>query len=88
MNVENIVISACITVFSAGLFGIAFASFRKYHNTKLLFVSCIFLVLLCKGLLMSLSIFIVELAPVSTMPYSGLFDLVLLLVLFVATLKG
>ena len=87
MAIENIVISAFITIFSLGLFVIALSSYQKYKNTKLLFVTLVFLVFFVKGILLSLSFFYNEPAIITGILQSGLFDLLILLLLFVATLK-
>ena len=90
MEIEQIVLSACITIFSLGLLVVSLASYWKYKNLKLLFVSFVFFVFLVKGVLMSLHVFYpgFSLFDVAiTGPFSGLFDLVVLVLLFVATLK-
>ena len=86
-GIESIIINAFITIFALGLFIVSFASYRKYKNVKLIFVSLVFLVLLCKGLLLSLSLFVEGLPKISNHPYVGLFDLLILIFLFTATLK-
>ena len=87
MLVEEIVLSACITIFALGLLVVSLLSFKKYKNLKLLFVSIVFLVFLIKGLLLSLSLFYGQFDIVHNSPYSELFDLIILVVLFAATLK-
>jgi len=87
MEIQDIIISAFVTIFSLGLIAVSFASFRKYKNPKLLFVNLVFFVFLVKGILLSLSLFIGDIAVITTMPFSGLFDLIILIFLFIATLK-
>ena len=87
MEIQDIIISAFVTIFSVGLLAISLASYRKYKNLKLLFVSLVFLIFLIKGVLLSISLFTEEFVIINTMPYSGLFDLVILILLFIATLK-
>ena len=87
MEVQDIIISAFVTIFSVGLLAISLASYRKYKNLKLLFVSLVFLIFLIKGVLISISLFTEEFAIINSMPYSGLFDLTILILLFIATLK-
>jgi hypothetical protein len=70
-----------------GLLAVSLASYRKYKNLKLLFVSLVFLVLLTKGVLMSVGLFTEEFAALNSMPYTGLLDLIILILLFLATLK-
>ena len=88
--VEQIIISACITIFSLGLLVVSLASYKKYKNTKLVVVSLVFLVFFVKGLLMSLQIFFSHISLFDTIfsgSYSGIFDLCILVLLFIATLK-
>ena len=85
MGFENIIISACVTIFSLGLLIISLASYLKYKNLKLLFVSLVFLLFLIKGILLSINVFFEELAGLNL--YFIIFDLVILIFLFIATLK-
>jgi hypothetical protein len=90
MELEGIIISAGVTIFSFGLMIISLASYKKYHNPKLLFISGVFVVLFVKGILFSLSIFLPDMSILRTFLYSiysGLFDLIILILLFIATLK-
>ena len=87
LSVENIVINAVITILSLGLLVVALASYSKYKNLKLLFVSLVFLVLFIKGLLFSVLLFQGNLNTILSSPYVGLFDLIILVLLFIATLK-
>ena len=87
METINIIIAACVTVFSLGLLFISLLSYHRTKNIKLLFVSLVFLVLLIRGILLSISLFNEQLKPLGTMPYVGLLDLTILILLFIATLK-
>jgi len=87
MEIYEIVISALITIFSIGLLVVSLASYKKYKNLKLLFVSLIFGILLIKGILLSIGLFNEDYLFLNSMPYSGLFDLGILVLLFIATLK-
>jgi len=87
MEIYEIVISAFITIFSVGLLGVSLASYRKYKNLKLLFVSLVFLVFLVKGILLSLGLFNEDISSILSGTYAGLFDLFVLILLFIATLK-
>ncbi len=87
MQPESVVISACITVFALGLFVVSLLSYRKHKNPKLIFVSLVFLVFLVRGILLSLSLFNQQIADILSMPYCWLLDLVILVLLFMATLK-
>lgn len=87
MEIQDIIISAFITIFSVGLLAVSLASYKKYKNLKLLFVSLVFLVFLIKGVLLSLGLFNEDIATILTSTYAGLFDLAILILLFIATLK-
>lgn len=87
MDITTIVIDACITIFSLGLLIVSLFSYRKYKNTKLLFVSLIFLVFFVKGILLSVGLFYKQISDIILNPYTELFDLVILVMLFMATLK-
>ncbi|MCX6666050.1 MAG: hypothetical protein NT038_08360 [Euryarchaeota archaeon] len=88
MTLEQLVISAFITMFSLGLFIISLASYRRYKNVKLLVVSLVFLVFLVKGILLSLGLFSEDiLRIVSSATAGGLVDVLILGLLFIATLK-
>ena len=87
MEIYEIVLSAFITIFSVGLLFVSLASYRKYKNLKLLFVSLVFLVFLIKGVLQSISLFSGEIPLLNLFINSGLFDLLILILLFIATLK-
>jgi len=87
MEIESIIIDACITIFALGLFIVSLLSYRKSKNVKLIFVSLVFLVFLVKGTLLSLSLFYTQVADSISNPYFRLFDLIVLILLFIATLK-
>jgi len=87
MEIESIFIHACITIFSLGLFIVSLVSYRKYNNKKLLFVSLVFLIFILKGIMLSLSLFNAEFAEIMSNRITGLFDLAILVLLFIAMLK-
>jgi hypothetical protein len=87
MEMESIVIHASITIFSVGLLVISLLSYQKYKNLKLLFISGVFLLFFIRGILLSLSLFVEEISAFTTSSYIWLFDLVMLILLFIATLK-
>ena len=87
MDTVNIVIAACVTVFSLGLLFISLLSYHRTKNIKLLFVSMVFFVFLIRGILLSASVFNEQLESLVTMPYVGMLDVIMLVLLFIATLK-
>ena len=87
MEIHEIIISAFVTIFALGLLVVSLASYRKYKNLKLLFVSIVFFVFLIKGILLSLLLFDIQIIDFTSGPFNGLFDLIILILLFLATLK-
>ena len=90
MDLIDIAISVGITVFSLGLLFVSLLSYHKYKNIKLLAISIVFVVLLCKGIVLSLGLFFTEVSSLRSIvygTYGGVFDLAILAILFVATLK-
>jgi hypothetical protein len=85
MDITNIVTSACITVLAFGLLLVSLASYGKYKNMKLFFVSLVFFLFLVKGIILSLNLFFENFIELSS--YFGVFDVVMLILLFIATLK-
>ena len=87
MEIEGIIISASVTIFSLGLLIVSLSSYRKFKNSKLIFISLAFLVFLIRGITMSFGLFYGEIASFTSSIYMGLFDLATLIFLFIATLK-
>jgi hypothetical protein len=87
MEIVSIVIDAGITIFALGLLIVSLFSYRKYKNVKLLFVGFVFLIFFVKGIILSFNLFNNQLADIISNPYFGLFDFIILILLFVATLK-
>ena len=85
MEIIGILLSAGITTFSLGLLIISLVSYFKYKNQKLLFVSIAFFIFLVKGIIVSTTVFFEEFT--ATMFFLEVLDLVILVLLFVATLK-
>jgi len=83
----TLIISGIIIVFAFGLFIISILSYRKFKNKKLLFVSIVFSLLFIKGMISALSVFIDIIPKSDVLPYSGLIDIGILAMLYLATLK-
>ncbi len=88
MTIPILIISGCMIVFALGLTIISLLSYREYRNKKLLFVSIVFILLLAKGGISLLSIFLDQLPQSPIVFYSGLIDLGILILLYLATLKS
>ena len=84
---ESIIIYGFITIFSIGLFSVSILSYYKSKNRKLMFVSTVFLLFFIKGVVLSLSLFFSDLNIILTIPILAFFDLIVLFLLFIATLK-
>ena len=85
MMVEEIIISAFITVLSIGLLTISIFSYLKRKNMKLFLVSMVFLIFLSKGLLFTINVFFTEIPDL--LIYFGILDVVILVIFFISTLK-
>ena len=87
MEIQSIVISAAITIFALALLIISLLSYWKYKNKKLLLISLVFLFFLIRGALLSLSIFYPDLEAITSSMYIWIVDLVILILLYIASLK-
>jgi len=87
MSVETLALSALISVFSFGMFLLSMFSYRDFKSTKLIFVSIAFFIFFIKGLLQSISLFYDALSSLHPTLILGIFDLVILIFLYIATLK-
>ena len=90
MEIQSIILSAAVTMISLGLLIVSLVSYKKHTNPKLLFISFVFVVFLLKGLLVSIDLLYTELSTLHNFLYSSnavVFDLIILLMLFTATLK-
>lgn len=85
-DIINIILAAFVTIFSVGLLLVSMASYKKYKNTKLLFVSLVFVLFFVKGILLTMNVFGYEI-PWDWIVISSIFDVLVLAFLFVATLK-
>jgi len=87
MEIENIILSSSITIIALGMLIVSLLSYRKSKNVKLLFVSSAFIIFFIKGVIQSLSLFCQEIAMLDSNVYMKSLDLIILIFLFVATLK-
>lgn len=82
----NIGIVGITTVFSLGLVIISMISYRKSKNKKILFVSIVLLLFFIKNLLLSFFLFTGQIQNDFTILALELFDLLILVFLFIAVL--
>jgi hypothetical protein len=84
MDPGIILLYAAITILSLIMFCATIISYVKYKNKKLLFVSSIFLVLLIRGILLSVSMFYDPLKTITSNGYIWIVDVLVLLFLYAA----
>lgn len=82
----NISIVGITTVFSLGLFMISLISHHRSKNKKILFVSLVLLLFFMKNLLISYFLFSTQIQNDITILALELFDLLILVFLFIAVL--
>lgn len=82
----NIGIVGITTVFSLGLVIISMISYRKSKNKKILFVSIVLLLFFIKNLFLSFFLFTGQIQNDFTILALELFDLLILVFLFIAVL--
>ena len=85
-SLVNIIIYGFGMIFSLGLFIVSSISYKKSKNKKILFVSIVLFVFSIKFILLSISIFNTRLEDILSVSALGVFDLILLVLLFVAIL--
>ena len=85
--IEGVILYACITIFSLILLVVSLLSYRKYRSIKLLLISMMLLVFFARGVLLSLGLFVPSIAAFTSSIYIWVFDLVILTVLYVTSLK-
>jgi hypothetical protein len=86
MSLANIIIVGFTTVFSFGLFVISFMSYRRSQNKKILFVNLVLLLFFIKNLLLSYNLFAMLSQSNSLILVLEVFDLFILVFLFIAVL--
>ena len=84
---ETMIIYGFLMVFAIGLCIISLLSYLKTKNKKLLFVTAVFFLFIIKGILLSASLFITIPLELISIQILSVFDLIVLLLLFMATLK-
>ena len=85
--IETSLIYGFITIFSIGMFIISLFSYKRSKNFKILFVSLAFFLFFIKHILLSLGLFITYINDIISIQTLGIFDLLIIVVLFIATLK-
>ncbi len=87
MSVLELFILSIIIVISFGLLVLSLFAYRKNKNLKMLFISFVFLVFFIKVVLYNISLFVTEINIFDSMISIWIFDLVILVLLYVASMK-
>ena len=87
MEIWLILLSAGITIFAFNLLLVSLLSYKKFHNMKLLFVSIVFLLFFIRGIYFSIQVFYEEVYPLPMVIFIWLFDVLMLIFLYVVSLK-
>lgn len=84
---ENAIVFGFLTIFSFGLLIISILSYKRSKNKKIIFINLVFILFLLKGILLSLSVFLLDLQDYISITILAILDLLILLLLFFAVLK-
>jgi len=87
MLIQDILINSFVTMFSLSLLIISLISYHKHKKPKLILLAFVFIIFSIKSILFSLSLFYTDFSVLTSDSYFRLFDLVILLLLFMAALK-
>jgi len=87
MEMTSLFINACITALSLGMFVLCLVSYRRSQNKKILLITAAFFVFFIKGAVLSYGLFISLFEQGIACIYLGIFDIVILVLLFLSTLK-
>ena len=87
MQLEQLLITPFLLVFSLGLLITSLVSYRRTKNTKLIFVSIVFLLFFCKGILLCFDLIYPDTGVFHSLFSFTLLDVIVLFFLFSATLK-
>ena len=87
MQIVDLFVSASITMLSLGLTTLSLLAYRRHRNSKMLFVSLVFMVFLVKGILFSISLFFEEITLFDSISSIWFFDIIILVLLYIASLK-
>jgi hypothetical protein len=87
MQLEQLLITPFLIVFSLGLLITSLMSYQRSKNTKLIFVSVVFFLFLLKGILMGIDVMYPGIPLLSSLFSFAVVDVIILVLLFIATLK-
>jgi hypothetical protein len=87
MDIIELFIVACIIVISFSLLVLSLFAYKKNKNLKMLLISFVFLVFFIKILIYNLSFYFTDINLFDSHVNIWFFDLVILLLLYVASMK-
>jgi hypothetical protein len=87
MDLFGIIVSASITIFSFALLVISVLSYWRYRNIKVLFIAAITVLFFIRGIIFSLGLFQHDILTMTAQSSFWLFDVVILLFLYMTALK-
>jgi len=87
MTIEGVILFASITIFSLVLLIISLLSYWKYGKLRRLFISIILFMFFTRSVLLSLGLFYPQVETFTSSIYIWVFDLAILAVLYVTSLK-
>jgi len=87
MTIDGVILFASITIFSLVLFVISLLSYWKYGKLRRLFISIIFFMFFTRSVLLSLGLFYPQVEPFISSVYIWVFDLAILAILYITSLK-
>ena len=88
MEVIELFVAAGITLFSFGLLVLSLVGLKKTKDTRMIFVSAMFLMFLVKGILYTYSLFQGSYIFFDSILNVLIVDLIILILLFISSLKG
>jgi hypothetical protein len=86
-NIE-LFITAAITMFSLSLLVLSMLGYKKTRNPQMFFLIAVFILFLIKGIIITLSLFFEDITIFDSLVNIWMFDLVILIVLFLVSMKG
>lgn len=87
MEILELFIVSCITVISFTLLVLSLLAYKKSKSIKMLFISFVFLVFFAKIILYNVSLYVTEINIFDSITNIWIFDLIVLLLLYIASMK-
>ena len=87
MQIALIILGAGITILAADLLIVSLLSYLKVRNLKLILISIVFSLFFIKGVIMSYHLFYNQISPYLELYYLWFFDLIILVLLYITSIK-